>query len=174
MHFQISVLPEPQIRSSQTSSGARRGEGQSASLRARARACCFRYAARRRRMKDRRPGSLIGVDTPGLRCAAPWQAFSQGFYAPATRALSSASGRHGCLAPLSLRPIGSTTAVAVACRCGSAVAAITATFTAPGSARRFVVASRCVALRHVINARVAERIVMQPGNVAGARASHTQ
>jgi hypothetical protein len=56
----------------------------------------------------------------------------------------------------------------------SAGAVITAIFTAPESARRFAVASRCDAPRHAINARAAERVVMRLGSVVGALTNSTQ
>jgi len=154
----------------------RRGHG-GAVRDARARKRCvqlFRLCCAAQEDESRRPGSLIWRRPPGLRCAAPWQAFSHDLYAPATRALSSASGRHGCPAPLSLQPTGSTTAAAVACRYASVDAVITATSIAPGRARRFAAASRCVAPRHAISERAAERIDMPFDNVAGALAIRTQ
>ena len=72
------------------------------------------------------------------------------------------------------RAIGSTTADVVRRRCGSAAAAITATFTAPVSAHGSDGWSRVAGLALAINALAAGRIVMPPDNNAGGSANSSK
>jgi hypothetical protein len=111
----------------------------------------FRYARGEETNKTKARVRLIGVRPPGPRCAAPVRAALPSLYALPPRRCPVLSGRGSW--GLRSRPIGSITAAAARGRCASALAAITATSIAVGSARGWLAGSVCVAPAHATNAR---------------------
>jgi hypothetical protein len=125
------------------------------------RLCCGKERRARARVFDWR-------QHPGPPMRSAWERQCAGPLCLPARALSSASGG-GRWGRCGSRRTGFTTAIVVSCRYGFAYAAIMATCTAPGSARRSAGASRCDGRKLDISAPVAVRCGTLIASVGGER-----